>query len=54
MSNTDPFVATITNFGHWELTLEATSHSIIDTLGFSPCLLDSVITVRLMSSRMVK
>ena len=42
-------VGTVTNLGHRELALEAASDAVVNTLRLSPCLLDSLVTVRLMS-----
>jgi hypothetical protein len=39
----------LTYFGHRELTLESASHPVINTLGFSPCLLDALVAVGLMT-----
>lgn len=44
------FVAPVANLGHWKLTLETTSYSVVDTLWFSPCLLDTVVTIGLVAS----
>lgn len=43
------FVAAITNLGHGRLALEATPDPVIDTLGLPPCLLHTVVTVRLVT-----
>lgn len=40
---------TVTDLGHRELALEAASNAVVNTLGLSPCLLDSLVTVRLVS-----
>jgi len=44
------FVAAITDLGHGRLALEATPHSVIDTLGFSPSLFYAMVAVRLVAS----
>ena len=41
------FVRTIANLWHWGLTLETTPDSVVDTLGFPPCLLHAMVPVRL-------
>jgi len=46
-------VATITNLGHGCLALEATSDPVINTLGFSPCLLHSMVTIGLVALEML-
>jgi hypothetical protein len=43
------FVAPVANLGHRKLPLETTPHSVIDTLWFSPCLLDTVVTIGLVA-----
>jgi len=43
------FVAAITDLGHGRLALEATPHSVIDTLGFSPSLFYAMVAVRLVA-----
>lgn len=40
---------TITNLGHRKLALETASDAVVNTFGLSPCLLDGLVTVRLMS-----
>lgn len=42
-------VAAITNLGHGKLALEPTPHSVIDTFRFPPCLLDTVVTIGLVT-----
>jgi len=41
-------VAAVTDVGHTHLSLEATTHTVVNTLGPSPVGLDSVVTVGLM------
>ena len=43
------FVAPVANLGHWKLSLETTPYSVVDTLWFSPCLLDTVVTIGLVA-----
>ena len=43
------FVAPVANLGHRELPLETTPHSVVDTLWFPPCLLDTVVTIGLVA-----
>lgn len=42
-------VTAITDLRHGELAFEPTSHSVIDTFGFPPCLLHAVIPIRLVA-----
>lgn len=42
-------VAAVANLGHGELALEPTPHSVINTLGFPPCLLNTVVTIGLVA-----
>lgn len=42
-------VAAVTDLGHRELALEAATDAVVDTLGLAPCLLDAVVTVRLVA-----
>ena len=40
-----------TYLGHAKLTLEATPDPVIDTLGFPPCLLNTLVSVGLVAPR---
>ena len=40
-----------TYLGHGKLTLEATPDPVIDTLGFPPCLLNTLVSVGLVAPR---
>lgn len=42
-------VTAIADLRHGELTLESAPHSVVDTLGFPPCLLHTVIPIRLVT-----
>lgn len=46
-------VAAVTDLGHRELALEAATDAVVDTLGLAPCLLDTVVTVRLVALLLV-
>jgi len=47
------FVAAVADLGHSRLALETAPNPVIDTLGFSPCFLDAVITIRLVALEFV-
>lgn len=42
-------VAAIADLGHRELALEPAPHPIVNTLGFPPCLLNTLVAVRLVT-----
>lgn len=42
-------VRTVTNLGHGGLALEATPDPVIDTLGLPPCLLHTMVAIRLVA-----
>lgn len=46
-------VRAVTNLGHRELTLEPATNAVVNTLGLAPCLLDTVVTVRLVALLLV-
>jgi hypothetical protein len=42
-------VAPVTDLGHGNLSLEPTPHSVVNTLWFPPCLLNTVVTIGLVA-----
>jgi len=47
-------VASVTNIGHFVLTLETTAHSVVNALGFSPIGFDPEEIDRLMSDKLLR
>lgn len=39
----------LTDAGHRELSLETTTNPVVNTFGLAPCLLDTMVSVRLMT-----